>query len=55
MLLVGGEDGNEYLDTIFEHDMEQDTMQEIGNMQEARGRHAVSVVQYSDFSQWCQS
>ena len=56
MLLVGGEDGNEYLDTIFEHDMEQDTMQEIGNMQDARYSDAITVVQYSDdFSQWCQS
>ena len=58
MIIVGGtgtDAGNEYLDTILDYDMEQDTMQEIGNMQEARGRHAVSVVQYSDFSQWCQS
>ena len=54
MLLVGGEDGNEYLDTILDYDVDQDTMQEIGNMQEARYRHAISIVQYSNFSHWCQ-
>ena len=53
MIIVGGYDGG-YLDTILEYDMEQDTMQEIGNMQDARKQHAINVVQYSDFSQWCQ-
>ena len=55
MIIVGGYDtGNEYLDTILDYDMEQDTMQEMGNMREARDQHAITVVQYSDFSQWCQ-
>ena len=53
MIIVGGYDGG-YLDTIVEYDMEQDTMLEIGHMRDARASHAVSVVQYSDFSQWCQ-
>ena len=53
IIIVGGLAGGS-LDTILEYDMEQDTMQEIGNMRDVRDQHAITVVQYSDFSQWCQ-
>ena len=53
MIIVGGYDGG-ILDTILEYDMEQDTILEIGHMRDARDLHAVNVVQYSDFSEWCQ-
>ena len=53
LIIVGGYAGGSR-DTILEYDMEQDTMQEIGNMRDARSQHAITVVQYSDFSQWCQ-
>ena len=54
LIIIVGVNAGGSLDTILEYDMEQDTMQEIGNMREARYEHAITVVQYSDFSQWCQ-
>ena len=53
-MIVGGFDGSDTLDTILEYDMEQDTILEIGHMRDARSQHALNVVQYSDFSEWCQ-
>ena len=53
MIIVGGYNGS-YHDDILEYDTEQDILLEIGNMRKAREEHAISVVQYSDFSHWCQ-
>ena len=41
-------------DTILEYDITGDSYKEIGHMLDKRFSHAVSVVQYSDFSPWCQ-
>ena len=40
-------------DTILEYDITGDSYKEIGHMLDKRFSHAVSVVQYSDFSPWC--
>ena len=41
-------------DDILEYDYTGDEIREVGNMEEERGYHAISVVQYSDYSHWCQ-
>ena len=41
-------------DIILEYDITGDSYKEIGHMLDKRFSHAVSVVQYSDFSHWCQ-
>ena len=43
----------DWIDTIFEFDTEAWTWSEVGHMKMARGMHAVSVVNYSDFAPWC--
>merc|ERR1712110_738244 len=53
VLLFGGSDGS-YLDTILEYDITGDSYTQIGTMTQARGEHAISVVKYQDFSEWCQ-
>ena len=42
------------VDTILENDTTGDSYTEIGTMTQARYYHAISVVQYGDFSHWCQ-
>ena len=41
-------------DEILEYNPEDDTITTVGHMTEARGGHAVSVVQAEDYLQWCQ-
>ena len=61
LILIGGYDGSlagydeSYLNTILEYDITGDSYTEIGTMIQARDDHAVSVVKYEDFSEWCQS
>ena len=39
--------------SILEYDVAGDSYTNIATMTEARKYHAVSIVQYEDFSQWC--
>ena len=41
-------------DAILEYDVTADAFTQIGTMTQAREGHAVSVVQYQEFSKWCQ-
>ena len=52
VLAAGG--GGPPLDTILEYDFTGDTFTQIGTMIETRMEHAISVVQYEDFLEWCQ-
>ena len=55
LIIAGGLDyDGDYYDDILEYIPEEDTILTIGQMSQARGWHAVSVVQAQDFSQWCQ-
>ena len=51
-ILLGGSDSSS-TSTILEFDFTADSYTEVGNMLEARSLHAVSVVQYEEFSQLC--
>ena len=55
MVVIGGNDGffDGNLASILEYDVSGDSYTQIGNMTEARYQHAISVVQYGDFSEWC--
>jgi len=52
--IFGGYDGGSYYDTILEYDATSDSYTEAGTMTQARFLYAVSVVQYEEYSQWCQ-
>ena len=54
IIFAGGRDydGN-YYDDILEYNPDEDSMVVVGQMTQARGYHAVSVVQAQDFSVWC--
>ena len=52
-ILAGGFDGSA-LDSILEYDFTGDSYKQIGTMTQAREWHAVTVVQYRDFSEWCE-
>ena len=49
-LLAGGLGVN----TILEYDTTGDSYTETGTMTQNRHLHAISVVQYGEFSNWCQ-
>ena len=52
---TGGYDNlKQTLDTIVEYDITADSFTQTGTMTQAKGDHAISVVQYMDFYQWCQ-
>ena len=53
VILAGGFDGSA-LDSILEYDFTNDSYTQIGTMAQAREWHAVTVVQYRDFSEWCE-
>ena len=55
MVVIGGNDGffDGNLASILDYDVSGDSYTQIGNMTEARYQHAISVVQYGDFSEWC--
>ncbi len=53
--LVGGRDeGDLNLNTILEYDITSNSYTQIGTMTQKRSFHAISVVKYEDFSEWCQ-
>ena len=53
--LAGGkENDGSFLDTILEYDITGDSYTQIGTMAKARYRHAISVVKYEDYSEWCE-
>ena len=55
LLLAGGEvKGAGHVNTILEYDATSDSYTEAGTMTQARAQHALSVVQYEEYSQWCQ-
>ena len=54
LVVPGGRSTQETYDRILEYDITGDSYKEIGHMLDKRFNHAVSVVQYSDFSLWCQ-
>ena len=49
-----GDFSNAFYDDILEYVHNEDSIQAIGNMIQARASHAVSVVQVKDYSMWCQ-
>ena len=53
LISSGGYDGSKYLNKILEFNYETETWTEIGTIEEARGQHAVSVVSYDDYANWC--
>ena len=53
-LLAGGNDGTIALDSIMEYDFNGDSYTQIGTMTQARNSHAVTVVKYGEFSDWCE-
>ena len=55
-ILAGGKEGLSTINTfstILEYDHTSDSYTEAGTMTQARDAHAVTVVQYEDFSNWC--
>ena len=42
-----------YVNTIFEFNYETETWSQIGTMKGTRFNHAVSLVSYDDYSNWC--
>ena len=53
IVLEGGFHDGIFFDAILEYDVASDTFTQIGTMNQARRDHAVSVVKYKDFSEWC--
>ena len=53
ILIAGGYDGDIY-DEILEFRSDEDAIVTLGHMTQARHRHAISVVQMQDYSNWCQ-
>ena len=50
----GGQDETRYtMNDILEYDPETEKWTQIGTMREARDDHAVSVVKYEDYAEWC--
>ena len=59
IILAGGSEGSwpaeiVDLDTILEYDITGDSYTQIGTMTQARFGHAISMVKFEDFSEWCQ-
>ena len=54
LILTGGSNDSDFFNTILEYDITGDSYTQIGTMIEDRHKHAISVVQYSDFSEHCQ-
>ena len=54
--LAGGWNKGTTFNTILEYDITGDSYTQIGTMANGRSRssHAISVVKYEDFSEWCQ-
>ena len=41
-------------DTILEYDITGESYTQVGTVIQARYRHAISVVKYEDYSEWCE-
>ena len=54
IIVGGGGIGTDIYDDILEYNPNEDAIQFVGNMIQARSYHAVSVVQAQDYSKWCQ-
>ena len=55
IIFSGGQDNNDnFFNTILEYNSAGDEFTEVDTMLEERGHHAISVVNYADFSQQCQ-
>ena len=52
--IAGGLAAAVAVNTILEYDTTGDFYTEIGTMTQDRYYHAISVVQYGEFSNWCQ-
>ena len=57
--IAGGEwdDEDGYVwntDSVLEFNKETETWSEVGHMKQKRGNQALSVVNFSDFEDWCQ-
>jgi len=50
----GGGDGSDAVGNILEYDTAGDSYKEAGTMVQARYGHALTVVHYEEFSNWCQ-
>ena len=50
----GGEDGESSTTEIFQLDPKTETWRHYGNMNVRRQKHAVELVNYADFSTYCQ-
>ena len=50
---LGGWDGFNVYNNILEYNPETEEWQEIGAMKEARYSHAVTLVSYEDYAEWC--
>ena len=53
LIHAGGNDEWDFYDDIVEYDPEKDTITTVGHMIKARGFHAVSVVDASEYTKWC--
>ena len=54
-IIKGGAFGVEDNDTILEYNVSDDSFTKIATMAQARHAHAISVVQYKDFSKKCEN
>ena len=56
IILAGGYIGSHDVnsDTILEYDIIGNSYTQIGTMAQGRGLHAISVVNYEDYSKWCE-
>ena len=52
-LYSGGWDGSSVRNDILEYDPETKMWKQIGTMREARYDHAVTVVDYGDYADFC--
>ena len=49
----GWDDSNNALSDILKYDPETEEWTQTGSMREARGSHAVSVVDFGNYARWC--
>ena len=49
----GWDDSNNALSDILEYYPKTEEWTQVGTMREARGSHAVSVVDFGDYAGWC--
>ena len=54
LFLPGGVDWSKKdFDTILEYSQDTDEWKQVGSMKEAKRSHAVSVVRFQDYSEYC--